>query len=77
MVGIDDDPTAAVLQADSGVDDEPLSAADAEVGVEEDDGALAVVLLAVRHRERVVFAPLVGLCGGGGMRPSWRLWGCG
>jgi hypothetical protein len=61
VVGVDDDPTAAVLQADGGVDDKPLSAADAEVGVEEDDGALAVVLLAVRHCEGVV------LCASGGV----------
>lgn len=39
MVGVDDYFVAAGLEADCGVDDETLGAADAEVWMEEDDGA--------------------------------------
>lgn len=33
----DDDPVSAVLHADGGIDDQALSAADAQVGMQEDD----------------------------------------
>jgi len=46
VVGEDDDAVAALLQADGGVDDEPLGAADAQVRVEEDDGAGAAAAAA-------------------------------
>lgn len=39
VVGVDDYFVAAGLEADCGVDDETLGAADAEVWMEEDDGA--------------------------------------
>lgn len=44
VVGEDDDSVAALLEADGGIDDETFSAADAEVGMEEDDGGLGVCL---------------------------------
>lgn len=55
VVGEDDDAVAAPLQADGGVDDEALRAADAEVWVEEDDGAVVAAagrrgLGLLRHR---------------------------
>lgn len=50
MVGEDDDAVATLLQADGGVDDEALGAADAEVRVEEDDGAGGRGPAALRRR---------------------------
>lgn len=50
MVGEDDDAVAAPLQADGGVDDEALGAADAEVRVEEDDCAAVAGLALLRRR---------------------------
>lgn len=48
VVREDDDAAAARLQAHGSVDDEPLCAADAQVRVEEDDGALVVILTGAR-----------------------------
>ena len=39
VAGEDRDAVAKILEADGGIDDETLGAADAEIGVEEDDAA--------------------------------------
>jgi hypothetical protein len=44
VVGEDDDAVAALLQAHGGVDDEAFGAADAQVRVEEDEGALGAAV---------------------------------
>jgi hypothetical protein len=44
VVGEDDDAVAALLQAHGGVDNETLGAADAQVWVEEDEGALGAAV---------------------------------
>lgn len=43
VVGEDDDAVASLLQADGRIDDEALRSADAQIGMEEDDGALCAV----------------------------------
>lgn len=47
MVGVDDDRVASLLQADGGVYDQSLRAADAEIWVEEDKSACLVVIVAL------------------------------
>lgn len=60
--GEDGDLVAEVLEADGSVDDETLSTADAQVGVDEDDASLA---LEARHAHRAE-------CGQAVMASSWR-----
>lgn len=66
VVGVDDDVGAPVLEADGGVDDEALGAADAQVRVEEHMGAGRLGLLGLLREAAVdlpvnVAALLVGL----------------
>lgn len=54
MVGEYDYFVAARLQADGGIDHEALGAADAEIGVEEDDGAERRCAQGVEGHEQLV-----------------------
>lgn len=43
VVGEDDDSVAALLETDGGIDYEAFCAADAEIGVEEEDCGLGII----------------------------------
>jgi hypothetical protein len=60
VIGVDDDATASRLKTHGGINDETLSAADTQVGVEEDDGGSVFLLIALRHSDGVVFVVYLG-----------------
>ena len=66
VVGEDDDAVAAFLEANGGINDQALGAANAQVRVEEDDGTLVLLAFILK----LVSEPLLGPSLGGGSLAS-------